>query len=138
MGMDGYRPAQALSYTDPLGHLDAAARAHEVLKKKSAIAPEEALDGVGSDNRDPAEHEKREQKEKRQTLEEDLEEALELNYHLNLDPNVVYEFDYNNKADIIELKDTSTGQIVLKLPPEEFIRLTRSHRNFGLIADQSG
>jgi hypothetical protein len=142
MGMDGlYRPSEALGYTDSLGYRDATARAanQQEETKIHKVIEDNAVDSVGPDSQNGQQKRgKEEDSEQKSHLEEELKRLLTENFDLDLDPNLIYHFIYNEASDRFELKDAFSQKILLSLTPQAFIQVTENMwRNAGIITDQS-
>jgi hypothetical protein len=139
MGMDGlYRPSQALGYTDTIGHLNAADRAERDARIANRIDLDRSVDAISKDPPQKDRHENPKEKEEEDTgLEEELKEIFTLKYNVELDPNTVYRFTYNEVTDRFELIDTTFNRVLLTLTPEDFLQITESmSHSSGIISNR--
>lgn len=140
MGMDGlYRPAQALGYTDPLGHLNASDMAAMRSRQSNQVNQNEEVQPVGEeqDNNNEEQNKDKQEKEDNNTFAEELKELLTLQFNLELDPDKVYRFNFNKLTERFELIDTSINVVLLSILPEDFFKITDNiHHNSGIISNR--
>ena len=141
MGMDGlYRPSEALGYTDTLSFRDAATRAASQREetKINKVIEDDAVESVGPDAQHGQNRGQQENPDKKHHLEEELKRILTETFDLDLDPNLIYHFIYNEETERFELKDDFNQKVLLSLTPQAFIQITENMwRNAGIITDRS-
>lgn len=143
MSMDGAaRSSQLMPYTDTLGNLGAAERALEERRHRSDVNHDdtEVQRVVNRKNMDDDDDPKKRRRAKAPhipPIEAALENMLLKEFGIELDPNEVYLFDYNDKTDQIELKLASSGKLLLSMEPERFITLSQRQQAAGILRDWS-